>query len=73
MTSRLVHMTSEQAAEIEVYIETLMRAGHTDRAATMMNLSLAWRFAPVNEPELPSNVYPIVRHAGDSWSRKVVS
>ena len=71
MTSpRSVLMTAEQAAEIDRYIVLLMRAHHNERAATMMNLALAYKFAAPVEPELPENVYPLVTHAGDNWSRK---
>ena len=68
---RMVAMTAEQAAEIDRYIELLMRGHMSERASTMMNLALAYKFARPQEPELPTNVYPIVRHAGDSWSKRV--
>jgi len=63
---RMVAMTAEQAEEIERYIELLMRGHKNERAATMMNLSLAWRFAVSNEPPLPNNVVQL-----DGYSRRV--
>ena len=63
---RMVYMTAEQAHEIDRYVEALMRANYNERAVTMMNLALAYRFAKANEPELPSNVV-----AMDTYSRKV--
>lgn len=63
---RMVAMTAEQAAEIERYAVQLMRANKNERAATMMNLSLAFKFAQPCEPVLPDNVVQF----GD-WSRKV--
>ena len=64
--SRMVSMTAEQAAEIEAYIELLMRAHKNERASQMMNLALAYKFAKPIEPPLPENVVQF----GD-WSRKV--
>lgn len=52
----MVSVTAEQCAEIERYIELLMRANLNERAAKMMNLSLAYKFAKSSEPETPSNV-----------------
>lgn len=73
-TFRSVPMSAEQAETLNrVVIPALMRAGEDQRASQMMALALAWKFAPEPEGELPSNVYPLVKHAGDSWSRKVVS
>ena len=63
---RMVYMTAEQAHEIDRYVEALMRANYNERAVRMMNLALAYKFAPQNEPELPSNVV-----AMDGYSRKV--
>lgn len=51
---RMVYMTPEQHAEIERYILELMRAHHNERASTMMNLALAYKFA--EPPKPPSNV-----------------
>ena len=67
---RMVAMTAEQHEEIEHYIQLLMRGHRNERAASMMNLALAYKFAKKNEPELPSNVVPLVTHAGNNWSRK---
>jgi len=64
-------MSSEQAQILdEVVIPGLMRAKDDHRASVLMGLALQWKFAKPPEPELPSNVYPLVTHAGDSWSRK---
>jgi hypothetical protein len=63
---RMVAMTAAQAAEIEGYIEVLMRANYTDRAAAMMSLALAYKFAPSTKPALPDNVVSL-----DTYSRKV--
>lgn len=60
---RMVYMTAEQHADIERYIEQEMRAFHNERAARMMTLSLAYRFA--SDP-LPDNVVEL-----DVHSRKV--
>ncbi len=68
---RMVAMTAEQAAEVDLYVEQLMREKKEPRATLMMTLALAWRFAKPQAPELPTNVYPIVKHAGDSWSKRV--
>lgn len=62
----MVAMTAEQAEEIERYIELLMRARRNERAAQMMNLALAYKFAKQNEPSLPDNVVEL-----GSYSRKV--
>lgn len=64
--TRMVAMTAEQHAEIERYIELLMRANKNERATKMMNLALAYRFAKPAEPALPDNVVAI-----DNYSRKV--
>lgn len=71
MSERRITITSEQRDDIELYILSLMRSGERERAHRMMNLSLAYKFAKPLAPELPSNVYPIVKHAGDDWSRRV--
>jgi hypothetical protein len=63
---RAVVMNAEQYAEIERHIEDLMRANRNERAAAMMNLALAWRFAAPIEPPRPSNVVELA-----SYSRKV--
>lgn len=68
---RLVAMSAEQHEDIEHYIVALMHADERERASRMMSLALSWKFAKPVEPPLPSNVYPLVRHAGDNWSRKV--
>ena len=73
MTERRVVMTSEQYDDLELYILQLMRAKDRKRAQRMMNLTLAYKFAQDLEPRLPSNVYPLVQHAGDDWSRRVTS
>ena len=62
---RMVAVTSEQVAELERYIELLMRGHKNERAALMMTLTLAWRFAKPEEPVLPDNVVEF-----DSYSRK---
>ena len=53
---RPVLMSAEQYEEINRYIELLMRGHKNERAALMMNLALAYKFAKPVEPELPSNV-----------------
>lgn len=64
--TRMVAMTAEQAAEVDRYIEVLMRANYNERAAKMMNLALAYKFAQDVEPPLPDNVVAL-----DSFSRRV--
>lgn len=54
--TRMVAMSDEQAAEIERYIEQLMRASKNERASLMMNLALAYKFAKTSEPERAPNV-----------------
>jgi hypothetical protein len=71
MSERRIVMTSEQYADLELYIVSLMRSGECERAQRMMNLTLAYKFARDLEPPLPQNVYPIVTHAGDDWSRRI--
>lgn len=71
MNGRMVWMTEEQDAEINLCIEELMRARLNERAATLMNLALAYKFTPEPPQERPSNVYPIVKHEGDNWSKRV--
>lgn len=66
----MVAMTDEQHADVEHYIVCLMHANERERASRMMNLALGWKFAKPPE-ELPSNVYPLVTHAGDNWSRRM--
>lgn len=63
---RMVAMTAEQAAEVERYIKMLMRGNRNERAARMMELAAAYKFASPLEPVLPDNV---VEFGG--WSRKV--
>ena len=54
---RTIAMSSEQAQIIdEVVIPGLMRAGDEQRAAKMMALALAWKFAKRPAPEVPDNV-----------------
>jgi hypothetical protein len=57
----------------EIVVPMLMRAKDERAAVAMMGLSLAYKFAQDLEPPLPSNVYPIVTHAGDDWSRRIGS
>jgi hypothetical protein len=73
MTERQITMTAEQRDDIEAYIVALMHAGERQRAHRMMNLALSYKFARDLEPPLPPNVYPLVTHAGDDWSRRVGS
>ena len=49
----MVAMTSEQYVEVERCIEALMRMNRNERAATLMTLALAYKFA---KPEAPTNV-----------------
>lgn len=57
MSARHVPMTPEQFKVLdEVVVPGLMRANDQRRAAEMMALALAYKFAPENKPELPSNV-----------------
>jgi len=60
----MVAMTAEQYAEVERCIEFLMRLNRNERAATMMNLALAYKFAASVEPTLPSNVVEFSRKVG---------
>lgn len=75
--------TEEAYLEVEQCILDLMRAGKNERAATLMNHAIAYKFAKVVQPSpLPpppdltpgatDNVYPMWphRHADDNWSRK---
>jgi hypothetical protein len=73
MSERRIVMTSEQHEDLELYILALMRSGQREQAQRMMNLTLAYKFARDLEPSLPSNVYPIIKHAGDDWSRRVTT
>jgi hypothetical protein len=63
---RMVHMTESQYQEVERCLEDLMRGNKNERAAEMMRLALAYKFAEPAAPELPLNVVEI-----DRWSRKV--
>ena len=63
---RTVIMTAEQYAEVERCIEERMRMNKNDRAATLMNLALAYKFARPIEPAPPSNVVEF-----HGYSRKV--
>jgi hypothetical protein len=60
---RMVAMSAEQAAELDRYIEDLMRRHKNARASLMMTLSLAYRFAPVPKPEPRSNVVELDFHS----------
>lgn len=70
MTERKVVIDAEQARILQDIGEQMLR-DHDERATKVLALTLAYRYAA--PPELPSNVYPIVKHVGDDWSRKVIS
>lgn len=70
MSERMVAVSAEQAQILEDVGVQMMR-DEDDRAMKVLALSLAYKFARPLEPELPSNVYPIVKHVGDDWSRRV--
>ena len=53
---RMVAMTAEQYAEVELCIEALMRMNKNERASTLMNLALAYKFAKAQETERSPNV-----------------
>jgi hypothetical protein len=73
MTERLVPVSQEQAQILEDVAVQMMRDNDDNRAIKLLALSLAYKWAKPLEPPLPENVYPIVTHAGDYWSRKVSS
>jgi hypothetical protein len=74
MSQRLVPMSQPQYDALNDHIiPSLMRAELTEMASLMMTLALAYKWAAEPIKELPPNVYPLVTHAGDDWSRKVIS
>lgn len=73
MSDRLVPMSAEQAQILEDVAVEMMRANDDERAIKLLALSLAYKWARPLEAPLPENVYPLVTHAGDDWSRRIGS
>ena len=59
----MVAMTAEQHEEIERHIVELMRRHKNERASTMVNLALAYKFARPQQPVLPANVVELHGHS----------
>lgn len=73
---RPVLLTREDIVAIEEAAHARIRVGGVKEGFELLGRCLAWRCdsgigGEVFDPEPPSNVYPIVTHAGDNWSRKV--